>query len=115
MASGYLQPDYPSDSFRIRRKPVSNPNLRATYADQREAAASSPSLVLPSQPPSYTDLYGPAPISRSPSPVPIPRPRTAGPTASPAPPPPTSVQKAYGEARHFLGGLINHPTESNKH
>jgi hypothetical protein len=25
------------------------------------------------------------------------------------------VQKAYGEARHFLGGLINHPTESNKH
>ncbi|KAJ6098504.1 hypothetical protein N7467_000039 [Penicillium canescens] len=115
MASGYLQPDYPSDSFRIRRKPVSNPNLRATYADQREAAASSPSLVLPSQPPSYTDLYGPAPISRSPSPVPIPWPRTAGPTASPAPPPPTPVQKAYGEARHFLGGLINHPTESNKH
>lgn len=25
------------------------------------------------------------------------------------------MQKAYGEARHFLGGLINHPTESNKH
>lgn len=28
---------------------------------------------------------------------------------------PSAVQKAYGEARHFLGGLINHPTESNKH
>ncbi|KAJ5313099.1 hypothetical protein PENANT_c018G09093 [Penicillium antarcticum] len=113
MASGYMQPEKP-DSFLIRRKPVSNPNLGATYADHRAAAASTPSLVPPS-PPSYTELYGPPPISRSPSPGPIPRPRTAGPTASPAPPPPTPVQKAYGEARHFLGGLINHPTESNKH
>lgn len=25
------------------------------------------------------------------------------------------MQKAYGEARHFLGGLIKHPTESNRH
>lgn len=25
------------------------------------------------------------------------------------------AQKAYGETRHFLGGLINHPIESNKH
>lgn len=25
------------------------------------------------------------------------------------------MQKAYGEARHFLGGLIAHPTESTKH
>lgn len=25
------------------------------------------------------------------------------------------MQKAYGEARHFLGGLINHPTVSNRH
>ncbi|KAH8429000.1 uncharacterized protein LDX57_006671 [Aspergillus melleus] len=28
---------------------------------------------------------------------------------------PSAVQKAYGEARHFLGGLIAHPTESTKH
>lgn len=28
---------------------------------------------------------------------------------------PSAVQKAYGEARHFLGGLINHPSESNRH
>lgn len=27
----------------------------------------------------------------------------------------SATLKAYGEARHFLGGLINHPTESNKH
>ncbi|KAJ5120980.1 uncharacterized protein N7515_008941 [Penicillium bovifimosum] len=115
--SGYLKPEYPPDSFRISRKPVSNPNLRATaHADQREAThASTPALVPPplSRPPSYTELYGPPsqPVSREP----LPRPRTAGPTASPTPPPPTPVQKAFGDARHFLGGLINHPTESNKH
>lgn len=28
---------------------------------------------------------------------------------------PSAVQKAYGETRHFLGGLINRPTESNRH
>ncbi|KAJ5951603.1 uncharacterized protein N7479_010016 [Penicillium vulpinum] len=114
--SGYLNPNYPPDSFHVKRKPVSNPNLRATaYADQREATsyASTPSLVQPpsSQPPSYTDLYGPPPRPASP----LPRPRTAGPTSSPTPPPPTPVQKAYSEARHFLTGLINRPTESNKH
>lgn len=38
MSSGYLSPSYPPDSFRVRRKPVSNPNLRATaHADQRES------------------------------------------------------------------------------
>ncbi|KAJ5457426.1 hypothetical protein N7475_008814 [Penicillium sp. IBT 31633x] len=117
--SGYLKPDYPPDSFRITRKPVSNPNLRATaHVDQREAtvhAASTPALLPPplSRPPSYTDLYGPP--SRPVSPGSLSRPHTAGPTASPTPPPPTPVQKAYSEARHFLGGLINHPTESNKH
>ncbi|KAJ5496168.1 Monooxygenase FAD-binding [Penicillium fimorum] len=111
-------PNYPPDSFRVRRKPVSNPNLRATaHADQRDATAyalSTPSLVPPplSQPPSYTDLYGPPP--RPVSPGSLPRPRTAGPTSSPTPPP-TPVQKAYSEARHFLTGLINRPAESNKH
>lgn len=122
MSSGYLSPSYPPDSFRVRRKPVSNPNLRATaHADQREAtawAASTPSLVPPlqppSQPPSYTELYGPPP-PRPISPGSLPRPRTAGPTSSSTPPPPTPVQKAYSEARHFLTGLINRPTESNKH
>ncbi|KAJ5807698.1 Monooxygenase FAD-binding [Penicillium robsamsonii] len=108
-------PNYSPDSFRVRRKPVSNPNLRATaHADQTAYAVSTPSLVPPplSQPPSYTDLYGPPP--RPVSPGSLPRPRTAGPTSSPTPPP-TPVQKAYSEARHFLTGLINRPTESNKH
>ncbi|CAG8146346.1 unnamed protein product [Penicillium salamii] len=116
MSTGYLKPEYPDPA--LRRKPVSNPNLRATaYADHRgvTAAASTPTLV-PLQPPSYTDLYGPPPRTpRTPSPGLPPRPRTAGSTTSPAPQGPTSVQKAYTEARHFLGGLINHPTESNKH
>ncbi|KAJ5797238.1 uncharacterized protein N7518_005778 [Penicillium psychrosexuale] len=117
MSSSHLSPSHPPDSFRIKRKPLSNPNLRATaHADQREAtayAASTPSLVPPSsQPPSYTDLYG-TPASRPVTPGSLPRPRTAGPTSSPAPP--TPVQKAYSEARYFLTGLINRPTESNKH
>ncbi|KAJ5128218.1 hypothetical protein N7448_001936 [Penicillium atrosanguineum] len=123
MESANLRPG-PSDQFRIRRKPVSNPNLRGTAnADhQLSHATSSPALVPPSllRPPSYTELYGPAPQSpQLPQPDSLHRPRTAGATTStsttPPPPPPSSVQKAYGEARHFLGGLINHPTESNKH
>jgi hypothetical protein len=114
MDSAYLKPEIP-DSLRIKRKPVSNPDLRATArADQREVTAAC-TLVPPplSRPPSYTDLYGPPPTTpRSAS---LPRPRTAGPNASPTLPPPTPVQKAYTEARHFLGGLITHPTEANKH
>jgi len=118
MESASLRPG-PSDQFRIRRKPVSNPNLRGTVNANPSVphAASSPALVQP-PPPSYTDLYGPPP--RSPRSESIPRPRTAGASIpitpiTPPPPSPSPVQKAYGEARHFLGGLINHPTESNKH
>ncbi|KAJ6084655.1 hypothetical protein N7486_011455 [Penicillium sp. IBT 16267x] len=121
MASATLRPERPPDLFMIRRKPVSNPNLRQTAVAQAptlEHTATCPALPSSSlYPPSYTDLYGPA--SHSSRPIsPIPRPRTAG-AASPSvptpPPSPTPVQKAYGEARHFLGGLINHPAESNKH
>lgn len=121
MASATLRPERPPDLLAIRRKPVSNPNLRQTAVAQAPTlghTATSPALVSsPSlYPPSYTEIYGPAPHGSRPI-SPIPRPRTAGAT-SPSiqtPPSPTPVQKAYGEARHFLGGLINHPTESNKH
>lgn len=116
MSTVYLRPDFP-ESLRITRKPVSNPNLRATAnADHREVtAATTPTLSPSTLPPSYTDLYGPPPRTpKSSSPALPPRPRTAGSTTS-RPPSPTPVQKAYIEARHFLGGLINHPTESNKH
>lgn len=124
MESANLRPG-PSDQFRIRRKPVSNPNLRGTANADRSLshATSSATLVPPPSllPPSYTELYGPAPQSpRSPNAESLQRPRTAGASTSTSttPPPlpsPSPVQKAYGEARHFLGGLINHPTESNKH
>ncbi|KAJ5342928.1 hypothetical protein N7541_012052 [Penicillium brevicompactum] len=114
--SSYLKPEHLDPA--LRRKPVSNPNLRATArADHRDVTAGSCETLAPSTlPPSYADLYGPPPKTpRTPSPGLPPRPRTAGPPASPNPQTATSVQKAYTEARHFLGGLINHPTESNKH
>lgn len=127
MESAFLRPDDLPDSLRIKRKPVSNPNLRATAAADAPFlchASTSPAAVPPLlQPPSYTDLYG-LPSPSSPRPCLPPRPRTAGATASapvspistaPPSPSPSPVQKAYGEARHFLGGLITHPTESNKH
>lgn len=124
MESATLRPQPPPSEFRIRRKPVSNPNLRETANADPPAvlspAASTPALVPPhlSRPPSYNDLYGP---SQTRHPGSLQRPRTAGATTTasattpPPPPSPSPVQKAYGEARHFLGGLIKHPTESNKH
>lgn len=124
MESLTLRPE-PPDAFRIKRKPVSNPNLRAVVDPPSH---NTNTLTLPrslSRPPSYTDLFGPA---QRDSPVTSQRPRTAGATSSstslpsqiqtpppPPPPLPTPIQKAYGEARHFLGGLISHPAESNKH
>lgn len=46
----------------------------------------------------------------------VPRPATdTFPVSSVQQEPQSAAQKAYGEARHYLGGLINHPTESNKH
>lgn len=121
MESATLRPDPPPDQFRIKRKPVSNPDLRenanAVPPGGLSHATSSSAQVPPPllQPPSYTDLYGSA--SQSPQPGLLSRPRTAGASTSSAPPPPSPspVQKSYREARHFLGGLINHPTESNKH
>lgn len=120
MESASLRPEQAPDQFHIRRKPVSNPNLRetATADPPLSHATSTPALGRPplSRPPSYNDLYGSG--SDTPQPEPLPRPRTAGATPSSAPQPPPSpspVQKAYGEARHFLGGLIKHPTVSNKH
>ncbi|KAJ5698048.1 hypothetical protein N7462_000053 [Penicillium macrosclerotiorum] len=114
MESANLRPEPPPDPFRIKRKPLSNPNLRgaanAGPSGRLAHATSSPALVPPplSQPPSYNDLYGQETTNcgwRNNT-------RSIPPEPSPSP---TPVQKAYGEARHFLGGLINHPTESNKH
>ncbi|KAF7714019.1 Uncharacterized protein PECH_000533 [Penicillium ucsense] len=135
MGSIYLHPENGPDDFKIRRKPVSNPNLRGTAMAQAPGpggllhAATSSYLApsLSSQPPSYEELYGPN--LSLPEQETLTRPRTAvasnNPASfsqSPSPSPSTAtapsssrLQKAYGEACHFLGGLINHPTESNKH
>ncbi|PYI02632.1 lipa and NB-ARC domain protein [Aspergillus sclerotiicarbonarius CBS 121057] len=58
---------------------------------------------------SATTHYDHNPQHRPPSPLPPPRAATDLPT-----PPPSTAQKAYHEARHFLGGLITHPTQSTK-
>ena len=123
MAPATLRPEGPPNTFNIRRKPVSNPNLRQTANAQAPGpllhAATSPALVPPerSPPPSYSDLYGgTSPGYLAPANT-LTRPRTAEETSTSSPPKQSanSVQKAYGEARHFLGGLITHPAESNKH
>lgn len=124
-----LMPEGSPDSFRIKRKPVSNPNLRQTASLQRPGVlshvATSPAVPTATlHPPSYEELYGPPQLSSLRPASPIPRPRSSGEpsstastisTAAAESSSQTPVQKAYGEARHFLGGLINHPTESNRH
>src|SRR6185312_9869085 len=109
MNSAALRSGIPSDGYQIRRKPVSNLNLRGTASAQAQQgpshATGSPSLVPPplSRPPSYNDLYGAAlPVSRPDTSL---RPRTAGATSSSAPaspspsrsPSPTPVRKVYSE------------------
>lgn len=91
----------PSSQFRIKRKPVApsqpvqRPQLLTTVSantlpdvsDSREADA----LKAPCIQRAATDEPGSPIRSKSP------------------------IHKAYGEARHFLGGLIAHPSESTKH
>ena len=130
MATMYLHPDSGQDRFQIRRKPASNPNLRGTaqaHAPGGPSHAGTSACLAPQvpcqPPPSYEELYGQK--LSAPAPDTLWRPRTADAShssaplsrsPSPAPGPSSStLQKAYGEACHFLGGLINHPTESNKH
>ncbi|RAH43123.1 uncharacterized protein BO95DRAFT_445427 [Aspergillus brunneoviolaceus CBS 621.78] len=83
--------------------------------------------LLDTPPPPYTPMRSPSPrLPRPPPSQTIPT-RAAttihdlAPATSPAPSLPRTTpdlsvaQKAYGEARHFLGGLLSHPTESTKH
>ncbi|KAE8153329.1 hypothetical protein BDV25DRAFT_168986 [Aspergillus avenaceus] len=46
---------------------------------------------------------------------PLPRAATDFPAPTEQPNSPNAFQKAYGEVSHFLGGLIAHPTQSNRH
>ncbi|PLB51659.1 hypothetical protein P170DRAFT_433536 [Aspergillus steynii IBT 23096] len=100
-------PQYPTEP--VLRSSKSSNNLRPPLTSTVSAQ------TLPRYP-SNPDLLTPNPSN--------PPPRAATdvlPTTTPPPPAPSAssepsaVQKAYGEARHFLGGLIAHPTESTKH
>ncbi|KAL4892830.1 hypothetical protein BDV59DRAFT_178702 [Aspergillus ambiguus] len=103
----------------IRRKPVASaipansPTLRGV--------ASAPILRPMPSAESLPPPYSPHPSIQASSNNPVQRAATSGFPASSSsssscqPVDPSPVQKAYGEARHFLGGLIAHPTESNRH
>ena len=145
LASSPRPPGAPPEGHRIKRKPVSGSNGFTNDAKHEVAASPSPgqSFLAPPEgpPPPYESLQlSPQQPSRPPlltkassNTVPdlalhedhddsntlAPRP-TVSRAVTDAPPSsqstsPSGVQKAYGEARHFLGGLINRPTESNRH
>ncbi|KAF9895120.1 hypothetical protein FE257_000022 [Aspergillus nanangensis] len=121
------QHDAMASDFQIRRKPVPSPvytdapTLRGvTHA---RSVAPSPQYLSPRPilrtTPSAETLPPYSSIPHSPYP-PVQRAATdiRPASSSGVPPPaagPSTVQRAYGEARHFLGGLIAHPTESNRH
>ncbi|XHG08941.1 hypothetical protein AWENTII_012025 [Aspergillus wentii] len=115
--------------FRIKRKPVSNPNLHQSFTDAERGpplpprpplrqAASSNTLHHEYRYQQTNTLTPPTPtLQRSSSDIgPRLPPRPTEPQSpSPSTPSPSGIQKAYGEVTHFLGGLINHPTSSTKH
>ncbi|EAU30792.1 conserved hypothetical protein [Aspergillus terreus NIH2624] len=102
----------------IRRKPVASTLTVDSPTPTLRGVASAPRLrPMPSAetlPPPYSPH---SPLLTPPNP-PVQRAATdyrPASSSSAQPEGPSPVQKAYGEARHFLGGLIAHPTESNRH
>ena len=98
-----------NSQFHIKRKPVTNSTPHRSYTEanaQRGPVATTPSFnTLPD----VSDSKGKGSSLKSS----VQRAATDIPKSSiPSKP---SVSKAYGEARHFLGGLIAHPTESTRH
>lgn len=96
--------------FRIKRKPVASPQPNQSDSDakqiQRPPLPTSASFPAAPDVSDFRDTgtWGPPNIQRAETDVPHSQRRSKSP-----------VQKAYGEARHFLGGLIAHPAESTKH
>ncbi|KAA8645422.1 hypothetical protein EYZ11_011803 [Aspergillus tanneri] len=115
----------PSD---IKRKPLPSPPPYDDTGVSCGVVTAPPNLHPPSRATvpahtlprysSHSDLKSPdlslPPVRRAATHIPPPTASSPGPSPT-APSGPSTVQKAYGEARHFLGGLITHPTESNKH
>lgn len=100
-----MTPADPDSQFRIKRKPVASPTPQRSYTEPNYTPR-PPLLATPSSNtvPDVSDLKEESclkpPVERAPK----------SPTRSKSP-----ISKAYGEARHFLGGLVPHPTESTKH
>lgn len=145
LASSPRPPGAPPEGHRIKRKPVSGSNGFTNDAKQEASAfkISDQSFLAPPEgpPPPYESLQlSPQQPSRPPlltkassNTVPdialhedhddsntlAPRPTVSRAVTDASPSSqstsPSAVQKAYGETRHFLGGLINRPTESNRH
>lgn len=144
-ASSPRPPGPPPEGHRIKRKPVSSSNGLTNDAKNEIAdfPSSSQSFLAPPEgpPPPYESLQlspqqpprPPLLTKASSNTLPdialhedhdhsntLAPSSTVSRAATDAPPSsqstsPSAVQKAYGEARHFLGGLINRPTESNRH
>ncbi|RMJ27602.1 hypothetical protein PHISP_01522 [Aspergillus sp. HF37] len=107
-----------SSQFQIKRKPVSGPSRTPSPPppypggqdeDQKpplppKGASSTAPDASESGPGAAPDETGPQEDSTD-----------AGSSQKPEAPAKAAFQKAYGETRHFLGGLITHPTVSNKH
>lgn len=138
-------PDPPQS--RIRRKPVSNPNLHQSYRNDGDRCSSQPLS------PTISDVMTASSLDIPPPMPPRPPLRSKASVATIADPyssrcernfnsngwtsasvqraatdmiPPSdfrttqsstsvTMQKAFGEARYLLGGLISRPAESNKH
>ncbi|KAI9035207.1 uncharacterized protein KD926_004291 [Aspergillus affinis] len=103
-----IHPQYPTQP--VLRSSKSSNNLRPplTSTVSAQTLPRYPNLLDPLTPNSSDSSIHRAATDVLPSSTP-PRPATSATSE------PSAVQKAYGEARHFLGGLIAHPTESNKH
>lgn len=102
----------PSPQFRIKRKPVTGPQSQPSYAGDDLKRPPLPPTVSSNTVPDVSETRA-GEASNAPS---VQRAATDVPPASkPQDTSKSAIHKAYGEARHFLGGLIAHPTESNRH
>lgn len=99
----------PPSQFQIKRKPVGQPPGGRSYHVENER----PPLPRSSNTiPNLSDSTSGAQLSP-------PEPQRAEtdqpPTQKSQTPAKDAIHKAYGETRHFLGGLIARPSESNRH
>lgn len=107
-----------NDPPQIRRKPVANPNVPGGPPGKEN---DQPPPYAPYEPPPPPPLPARPPEPPVSNPEGIARPPDDQQTGAGAEGPSKSQKageafhKAYGETRHFLGGLIAHPTESNRH